>query len=92
MTQRIFKKSCKQDMIDLWDIISDKIDFIFVLGKQTDIYYREIYFSDRNKQRTIEDRFHGVSNSLENNSLILNIDFETDKVEEMIINRSDYES
>ena len=78
MTQRIFKKSCKQDMIDLFNILPDCVKNIQKMdsntlslrgNKKNDFYYTDFEIEEP----------------------IIDIDFETEKVEEMIIERPNEE-
>lgn len=82
MTQRIFKKSNKQDMIDLFNILPDEVKYI-----EKTIYSKY----DIQIKLLTKKLFGNVSISTRytnyNFNDILNIDFETDKVEEMIIER-----
>lgn len=73
MTQRIFKKSNKQDMVDLFNLLPDFIEII--------------EYEDRGvvaRGKTVEDY-----TSYFFIDCVLKIDFETDNIEEMIIKRSE---
>ena len=75
MTQRIFKKSCKQDMIELFEILPDWVNYVY------EKEYEMIYCFAEKKEKV----FHSTGWNIE--TYVLDIDFETDKVEEMIIER-----
>lgn len=69
--QRIFKKSCKQDMIDLFNILPDFVEIIeyedkgIIAKGKTAGHYTSYFLLD----------------------CVLNINFETDNIKEMIIQR-----
>lgn len=88
MTQRIFKKSNKQDMIDLFNMLPNWVDYITQDGGDYGEYYIEMH---QYKPSFTFDGFNhywkSTNESITHELDILNIDFETDKVEEMIIKR-----
>lgn len=79
MTQIIFKKSNKQDMIDLFNILPDWVNYITNNKCKLSIISAEL------PKITTHGRLYGIRSKHEPTQL--NIDFETDKIEEMIIKR-----
>jgi len=77
MTQRIFKKSNKQDMIDLFNVLPDWVEKIKTKYIEEDKQEFLLFIGNKN--------WYNIAYKLEND--ILNIDFETDDIEEMIIER-----
>lgn len=90
MTQRIFKKSNKQDMIDLFNILPNWVNYICrFTSNETNICYesKPIFETETISFITFycfQEKDKKSHHLFEN---LINIDFETDKPEEMIIKR-----
>ena len=86
MTQRIFKKSCKQDMIDLFNILPNEVKYIQKIKySKEDIevkLFTNILFPEDNGTITILDAY--ISFNFKD---IFNIDFEDDEEYKTIIKR-----
>ena len=93
MTQKIFKKSNVEDMKLLFSILPDWVNYICKSGNYNNYFCLEekpFIFLGNNKEFLFWEKID-INCREELFYAILNIDFETDKPEEMIIKRSDYE-
>lgn len=89
MTQRIFKKSNNQDMIDLFNILPDWVNYII---RDSDLFCVKNAIKLLNLVPEFkENKYYKIPvakfGDAPIRSIILDIDFETDKPEEMIITR-----
>lgn len=86
MTQKIFKKSNKEDMKLLFSILPDEVKYIekTIYSKydiRIELLTKKLFGNVSISQKYTDYNFYNL----------LNIDFETENPEEMIIKRSDYE-
>lgn len=89
MTQKIFKKSNKEDMKLLFSIMPDWCNYIsstFIKGT-INIFRKKPKF----KKNSFGWAWIQNDNKFSDNTYLINIDFETENPEEMIIRRKDYE-